>query len=157
MRRSVAQGNCGHQPSSTDRQTTRPRRPGWSRKQLRVCSIRVRPSSGRYCLGRSACMREPTPAAGITTQKGIMGSVIATQLEQGFASLDHAEFVTGTLLDGLQPLLQLDDFCGKHTITLEQFLVLALMLGDLLLELGHMGEAALPHPQSILQGGEQGQ
>src|SRR5690554_7303030 len=144
MRSSLAQGRSGHQASSTDRHTTRPRRPGWPRKQSRVCSIRVRPARGRYCLGRSACIREPTPAAGITTQKGIMGSVIATQLEQGFTFLDHAEFVTGTLLDGLQPLLQLDDLCGKHAITLQQFLVLALLFGDLLLELGHMGEAALP-------------
>src|SRR5690606_12858910 len=130
MRRSVAQGNCGHQPSSTDRQTTRPRRPGWSRKQSRVCSIRVRPSSGRYCLGRSACMREPTPAAGITTQKGIMGSVIATQLEQGFTFLDHAQLVAGTLFDGFKPLLEFYDLCGEHAITLQQFLVLALLFGD---------------------------
>src|SRR5690606_40681578 len=86
----------GHQASAGDRQTTRPERPGWPRKQSRVCSMRQRPPSGRYCLGRSACMREPTPAAGMTTQKDGKVSVIAAQLEQGFAFLDHAQLMPGT-------------------------------------------------------------
>src|SRR5690606_5951061 len=132
-------------------------RPGWPRKQSRVCSIRVRPSRGRYCLGRSARMRAPTPAAGITTQKDGLVSVLATQLEQGLAFLDHAQLMPGTLLDGLQTLLQLDDLCGEYAVALQQFFVLALLTGDFLLELGDMRQTALAHPQTVLQCGEQSQ
>ena len=35
-----------------------------------VCSNNVLPNNARYCFGLSACIREPTPAAGNTTTIG---------------------------------------------------------------------------------------
>jgi len=69
-------------------------------------------------------------------------------LEQGLALLDHAQLMTGTLFDGFQPLLEFNDLCRQHTITLQQLLVLALLLGNLLLELGNVGKTALADPES---------
>ncbi len=68
MRGSLAQGRPGQYGSSAATQTTNPASVGWSRKQSRVCSMMQRPATCRYCLGRSARIRLPTPAAGITTQ-----------------------------------------------------------------------------------------
>ena len=43
----------------------------------------------------------------------------------------------------------------EDTVTFEQALVLALLLGDLPLQIGHLRQASIAHPQAILQASQQ--
>ena len=73
------------------------------------------------------------------------------QLEEGFALFDHPQFMTSPFFHGLHTFLQLQDFCIKHAVTFKQTLVFGMLLGDLLLELGHLRQAAVAHPKAVLQ------
>ncbi len=68
---------------------------------------------------------------------------------------DHAKLVAGTLLDGLHAFLELDDLGFEDLVALQQAFVLAILVGDLLLEFAHLGEAAITNPQAILKTAKQ--
>ena len=48
-----------------------------------------------------------------------------------------------TLLDGLGAFLQLGDFGFKNPVALQQALVLAMLVGDLLLQVAYLRQAAI--------------
>ncbi|MNG09604.1 hypothetical protein D3C84_930270 [compost metagenome] len=53
--------------------------------------------------------------------------------------------------NGLHAFFQLHDFCIHHSIALQQGLVFSLLIGNLLSQVGHLRQAAVSHPQAVLQ------
>ncbi|MOA20338.1 hypothetical protein D3C78_1407780 [compost metagenome] len=59
------------------------------------------------------------------------------------------------LFNGLHAFFQLQHFGIEHAVALEQALVFGMLLGNLLLQLGHLRQAAITHPQAVLQATQQ--
>ncbi|MCY1278654.1 hypothetical protein D9M70_273870 [compost metagenome] len=63
--------------------------------------------------------------------------------------------MAGTLFDGFHAFFQLQHFRFEDAVALHQALVLALLLGDLLLQVLDLRQAAVAHPEAILQASQQ--
>ena len=111
-----------------------------------VCSMTVLPAKGRYCLGRSACMRLPTPAAGTTAQHLIAWFMLFQHLKESFVFFDHAQFVTGAFFYGFQTAAQVQHFGVKRVVAVLFFLYFLVQLIEPLPIFADLRDAGVAEP-----------